>query len=193
MSSLSCLQEWVHSQDWTQGTFQVCSGRTSGGFWKVLSQDERACHRVWKRREDSGKKSPLQNNFTIDCGLEFLTNFICRLTLHFIRVSYLSSPLFQYDLWKNFCQTRSMEHKFITKVIKLMISIPPNTAWIERAYSKLQIICNVQWGNLLISNIHAEFFMNVLELPVRSCSSGYNGEIELGSHGKNSGEYGALV
>ena len=74
-----------------------------------------------------------------------------------------------------------------------MLSIPPNTAWIERAYSKLQIICNVRRGNLAIPNIRAEFFMNVLMLPVKACSNGYDEEIELGSQSKIFGEYGELA
>ena len=76
------------------------------------------------------------------------------------------------------------------KVKQFPKRIPPDTAWIERAYSKLHIICNVRRANLIVPNIRAEIFMNVLELPVRSCRNGYNGEIELGSQGKNFGEYG---
>ena len=86
--------------------------------------------------------------------------------------------------------SRSMEHKFLVKVIRLMLSIPPNTGWIERAYSKLQIICQVRRGKLLVPNIRAEFFLNVLELPVRTCREGYNGEIELAPKKKVFGEFG---
>ena len=71
-----------------------------------------------------------------------------------------------------------MEYKCIAKLIQVMFSIPPNLGWIERAYSKLQMICTARRNCLKVENIRNEFFLNVLELPVRECTTGYDGEIE---------------
>ena len=96
-------------------------------------------------------------------------------------------------LWRKFVQERRMEHKCMVQVVKVMLSIPPNTGWIERAYSKLQLICTARRNKLLVDNIRHEFFLNVLELPVRECTTGYNEEIELASKKKIFGEFGELA
>ena len=46
-----------------------------------------------------------------------------------------------------------MEFKCVVPVVKVMLAIPPNTGWIERAYSKLQMICTARRNKLLIPNI----------------------------------------
>ena len=71
-----------------------------------------------------------------------------------------------------------------------MLAIPPNTGWIERAYSKLQMICVARRNKLTIENIRNEFFLNVLALPMRSCTTGYNEEIDLAIQKKHFGEFG---
>ena len=68
-----------------------------------------------------------------------------------------------------------------------MLAIPPNT---ERAYSKLQMICVARRNKLTIENIRNEFFLNVLGLQMRPCTSGYNEEIELTVQKKHFGEFG---
>lgn len=70
-----------------------------------------------------------------------------------------------------------------------MISIPANTGWVERAYSKLEMICTARRNKLTITNIRNEFFLNVLELPMRECTNGYNDEIKLASENRNFGEF----
>ena len=79
----------------------------------------------------------------------------------------------------------------MTKVIEVMLSIPPNTGWIERAYSKLQMICTTRRSCLSIENMHHEFVLNVLGLPVRECC-GYDEEIELAPKKKVFGEFREL-
>ena len=73
--------------------------------------------------------------------------------------------------------------------MQVMLSIPPNTGWIERAYSKLQLICTARRNKLKIENIRNEFFLNVMELPVRECTSGYTEEIELAAEKRVFGEF----
>lgn len=72
----------------------------------------------------------------------------------------------------------------MAQVVQLMLSIPPNTGWIERAYSKLEMICSKRRNKLTVDHIRHEFFLNVLELPVRPMTSGYNEEIELATKKK---------
>ena len=77
------------------------------------------------------------------------------------------------------------------KLVFLMMSIPPNTPRIERAYSKLQLICTAR-NHLEIANIRHEFFLNVLQLPVRSTRD-YEEEIELAPLKRVFGEFGELA
>ena len=77
------------------------------------------------------------------------------------------------------------------RLVLLMMSIPANTGWIERAYSKLQLIC-VARRNHLIENIRHEFFLNVLQLSVRSTTE-YGEEIDLAPRKRVFGEFGELA
>ena len=78
------------------------------------------------------------------------------------------------------------------QLVLLMMSIPHNTAWIERAYLKLQLICTSRRNHLEIANIRHEFFLNVLQLPVRSTRD-YEEEIELAPLKRVFGEFGELA
>ena len=64
-----------------------------------------------------------------------------------------------------------------------MIAIPVNTGWIERAYSKLEMICTKRKNKLLVDNIRNEFFLNVLSFPQRSTTE-YTEEIKVAAEGK---------
>ena len=91
--------------------------------------------------------------------------------------------IFQLELWREFAKQRRMEHKHITRLIQIMIAIPVNTGWIERAYSKLQMICTKRRNKLLVDNIRNEFFLNVLSFPQRSTTE-YTEEIQVAAEGK---------
>ena len=67
------------------------------------------------------------------------------------------------------------------------------TSFIERAYSKLQLISTERGNMLLINDIRNEFFLNVLSLPMHESTSGYNEEIDLASKKKVFGEFGELA
>ena len=58
-----------------------------------------------------------------------------------------------------------------------MISIPPNTGWVERAYSLLELICQKRRNQLAIESLMSFFFLSVLKLPIRDAFS-YNKEID---------------
>ena len=70
--------------------------------------------------------------------------------------------IFQLELWKEFAKQRQMKHKLVTHLIQVMTAIPINTGWIERAYSKLEIICIKRRNKLLVDNVRNKFFLNVL-------------------------------
>ena len=76
--------------------------------------------------------------------------------------------IFQLELWREFSNQRRMEHKHVRRLIQIMIAIPVNTGWIERAYSRLEMICSKRRNKLLVDNIRTEFFLNVLSFPQRS-------------------------
>ena len=76
--------------------------------------------------------------------------------------------IFQLELWREFSNQRRMEHKHVRCLIQIMIAIPVNTGWIERAYSRLEMICSKRRNKLLVDNIRTEFFLNVLSFPQRS-------------------------
>ena len=48
-----------------------------------------------------------------------------------------------------------------------MISIPPSTGWVERAYSVLEIICQKLRNRINVSSLGDLFFLAILKLPVK--------------------------
>ena len=91
--------------------------------------------------------------------------------------------IFQLELWREFAKQRRMERKHITHLIQIMIAIPVNTGWTERAYRKLQMICTKRRNKLLVDNIRNKFFLNVLSFPQRSTTE-YTEEIQVAPEGK---------
>ena len=59
-----------------------------------------------------------------------------------------------------------------------MFSIPPNTGWIERAYSILELICQKRRNLLKVDTMRDLFFLAVLKLDPKDCFS-YKEEIEF--------------
>ena len=52
-------------------------------------------------------------------------------------------------------------------MIRVMLSIPPNTGWVEPAYSVLEDICQRRQKRLRVGSLKYQFFLAVLKLPVR--------------------------
>ena len=75
------------------------------------------------------------------------------------------------------------DHAKTSCLIQIMIAIPVNTGWIERAYSKLEMICTKRRNKLLVDNIRNEIFLNVLSFPQRSTAE-YTEEIKVAAEGK---------
>ena len=40
------------------------------------------------------------------------------------------------ELWQEFVKTREMEFPHVCDFVRIMLATPPNSAWVERAYSK---------------------------------------------------------
>ena len=81
------------------------------------------------------------------------------------------------ELWQRFIQNNDITYQHLSTLIKIMISIPPNTGWVERAYSLLELICQKRRNQLAIESLMSLFFLSVLKLPIRDAFS-YNKEID---------------
>ena len=62
-------------------------------------------------------------------------------------------------------------------LLRPLLSIPPNTGWVERSYSKLEKICEKRRNRLLPDSLVDLYFLAVLDLPVKDTFS-YGKEIK---------------
>ena len=88
-----------------------------------------------------------------------------------------SKPLTQKDLWKPFLDNNEFTCPMICRLVKIMFSIPPNTGWVERAYSILEMICQKRRNKMSIETLAPLFFLGVSKMKVRD-SFGYDQEIK---------------
>ena len=58
----------------------------------------------------------------------------------------------------------------LSKMIRVMLSIPPSTGWIEHAYSVLENICQKRWNRLEVGSLKHQFFFSSFET---SCQRQY--------------------
>ena len=63
-------------------------------------------------------------------------------------------------------------------LIKIMISIPPNTGWVERSYSMLEMICQKRRNKMAIDTLRPLFMLAVLKLPVRNDAFDYSNDMD---------------
>ena len=83
----------------------------------------------------------------------------------------------QHKLWMSFISVSEISCPDLCKLIRIMISIPPNTGWIERAYSSFEMICSKRRNRLLTENVRELFFLAVLKLKTRNAMD-YEDEIQ---------------
>ena len=81
------------------------------------------------------------------------------------------------DLWKEFLSKHEFGCDLVCQLVKIMISIPPNTGWIKRAYSYFELICAKRRNRMSISTMANLLFVSVLKRPVRD-SPDYQKEIK---------------
>ena len=81
------------------------------------------------------------------------------------------------DMWTDYINMHEFDCGDMCRMIKIMMSIPPNTGWIERSYSLLEIICQKRRNQMALETMRNLFLLAVLKLLVRDCFS-YDKEIE---------------
>ena len=64
-----------------------------------------------------------------------------------------------------------MLHGDVFKLKRIMFSILPNTGWIERAYSILELMGQPKQNRMAISTMKNLFFLGVLKLEVKDTFS----------------------
>lgn len=87
--------------------------------------------------------------------------------------------LTQHQLWTKFLNEMGMQCPDLCELILIMLSVPPNSGWVERAYSYLERICQKQRNRMSIEKPLKElFFLALLNLKTKD-SYGYRKEIEI--------------
>lgn len=85
----------------------------------------------------------------------------------------------QYQLWVKFIKLMGMQCPDLCDLVLVMISVPPNSGWVERAYSYLQMICQKRRNQMKIEKPLKElFFLALLKLKPKD-SQGYSNEIKI--------------
>ena len=88
-----------------------------------------------------------------------------------------SSPPSQLHLWQEFIGDNIMVHRPLVQVIKLMLSIFPNTSSIERSYSHLKI-CEKHRNRMIEGTMQSLYMLKVLEIETKGCDQ-YSDVIKL--------------
>ena len=82
---------------------------------------------------------------------------------------------------QKFLSVHEISHPKLCQVIRIMLSIVPNTGWVERAYSVWEIICSKCRNQKDPVNLEPLFLLAVLKLAVKS-SDDYKKEIDTMLH-----------
>ena len=62
------------------------------------------------------------------------------------------------DMWTDYINMHEFDCGDMCRMIKIMMSIPPNTGWIERSYSLLEIICQKRRNQMALETMRNLFF-----------------------------------
>ena len=81
------------------------------------------------------------------------------------------------ELWKKYIQDSEISTPESCTLVRIMMSIPPKTGWVERTYSHLELTCQKRRNQLEVTSLKGLFFLAILKLDVRA-SLGYTKEIE---------------
>ena len=79
--------------------------------------------------------------------------------------------------WQKFLSVHKISHPNLCQVIRIMLSIAPNTGWVERAYSVKEITCSKRRNRIDPVNLEPLFLLAVLKLAVKS-SADYKKDID---------------
>ena len=95
------------------------------------------------------------------------------------RIGVICLKLTQHQQWLKFINRMGMECPDLCNLITVMISIPPNSGWVERAYSYLDQVCHKKRNRTNIEKPLKElFFLALLKLKPKD-SQGYLNEIKI--------------
>ena len=75
-------------------------------------------------------------------------------------------PVSQHSLWKGFLKDMEIQGPDLCNLVLIMISIPPNSGWVERAYSYLEQVCQKKRNRLDVGNLRA-FFLGAIEIGAK--------------------------
>ena len=68
------------------------------------------------------------------------------------------TPKTQMQLWQEFVQTKDLEYPSFCDLVRLMIAIPPYSGWVERAYSKLEQICQKRRNRMSVDHLKSSVY-----------------------------------
>ena len=77
--------------------------------------------------------------------------------------------LLQHKMWQEFMRQNVINAPDLCELIEIMISIPPNSGWVERAYSQLEMVCQKRRNRMKVENLRELFFLAVLKLEPKKC------------------------
>ena len=73
-------------------------------------------------------------------------------------------------MWQKFLTYPEMQFPDYSDLVRIMMAVPPNSAWVERAYSKLEQLCPKRRNRIDIDgHLKDQFFLALLTLPVKNC------------------------
>ena len=92
---------------------------------------------------------------------------------------YRERVLSQYDQWCKFIASMDMQSPDLCDLVVTMMSVPPNSGWVERAYSYLEQICQKKRNRMTVEKPLKElFFLALLKLDPKP-TAGYTNEIKI--------------
>ena len=56
------------------------------------------------------------------------------------------------ELWQEFVKTRDMEFPHVCDFVRIMLATPSNSAWVERAYSKQEQLCQMRRNQIDVNH-----------------------------------------
>ena len=68
-------------------------------------------------------------------------------------------PKSQMELWQEFVKTRQMEFPHVCDLVRIVLATPPNSAWVEHAYSKLEQLCQKRRNQIDVNHFKDQFFL----------------------------------
>ena len=87
-------------------------------------------------------------------------------------------PLTQLELWQEFLQKHYLQYPSFGDLVRIMLVIPPNSGWVERAYSILEQICQKRRNALKVEHMRDMLLLSVLRLSPKKCMD-YKDEIQI--------------